>query len=87
MKPRESNLDRLPQGMQSRPPSPYFTRRSFQDQPAQLNLGDSFKIPGESKPPFVVRHVSLKLFFTVLWNGEGVNEGGIKEGWTMKTNG
>ncbi|XP_065735361.1 spermatogenesis associated 6-like protein isoform X2 [Phocoena phocoena] len=57
MKPRESNLDRLPQGMQSRPPSPYFTRRSFQDQPAQLNLGDSFKIPGESKPPFVVRHV------------------------------
>ncbi|XP_026961605.1 spermatogenesis associated 6-like protein isoform X5 [Sagmatias obliquidens] len=57
MKPRESNLDRLPQGMQSRPPSPYFTRRFFQDQPAQLNLGDSFKIPGESKPPFVVRHV------------------------------
>ncbi|XP_073662256.1 spermatogenesis associated 6-like protein isoform X2 [Tursiops truncatus] len=54
MKPRESNLDRLPQGMQSRPPSPYFTRRFFQDQPAQLNLGDSFKIPGESKPPFVV---------------------------------
>nr|XP_058927883.1 spermatogenesis associated 6-like protein isoform X4 [Kogia breviceps] len=57
MKPRESNLDRLPQGMQSRPPSPYFTRRFFQDQPAQLNLGDSFKLPGESKPPFVVRHV------------------------------
>ncbi|XP_007452982.1 PREDICTED: spermatogenesis associated 6-like protein [Lipotes vexillifer] len=57
MKPRESNLDRLPQGMQSRPPSPYFTRHFFQDQLAQLNLGDSFKIPGESKPPFVVRHV------------------------------
>ncbi|XP_057404923.1 spermatogenesis associated 6-like protein isoform X5 [Balaenoptera acutorostrata] len=57
MKSRESNLDRLPQGMQSRPPSPYFTRRFFQDQSAQLNLGDSFKIPRESKPPFVVRHV------------------------------
>eukprot|EP00070_Physeter_catodon_P005833 XP_007112395.1 spermatogenesis associated 6-like protein isoform X3 [Physeter catodon] len=54
MKPRESNLDRLPQGMQSRPPSPYFTRRFFQDQPAQLNPGDSFKLPGESKPTFVV---------------------------------
>ncbi|MXQ94500.1 hypothetical protein E5288_WYG003878 [Bos mutus] len=32
-------------------------RRFFQDQPAQLNLGYTFKIPGESKPPFVVRHV------------------------------
>ncbi|XP_057580542.1 spermatogenesis associated 6-like protein isoform X2 [Hippopotamus amphibius kiboko] len=57
MKPRESNLDRLPRGTQSRPPSPYFTRRFFQDQPAHLNLGNSFKIPRERKPPFVVRHV------------------------------
>ncbi|XP_061281367.1 spermatogenesis associated 6-like protein isoform X1 [Bos javanicus] len=57
MKPRESNLDRVPPGMQSRPLSPYCTRRFFQDQPAQLNLGYTFKIPGESKPPFVVRHV------------------------------
>lgn len=85
MKPRESNLDRVPPGVQSRPLSPYCTRRFFQDQPAQLNLGYTFKIPGESKPPFVVRHVSLKLFFRVLWNGEGVNEDGIKEGWTMIT--
>ncbi|XP_045020982.1 spermatogenesis associated 6-like protein isoform X2 [Bubalus bubalis] len=54
MKPRESNLDRVPSGMQSRPLSPYCTRRFFQDQPAQLNLGYTFKIPGESKPPFVV---------------------------------
>ncbi|XP_069432586.1 spermatogenesis associated 6-like protein isoform X1 [Ovis canadensis] len=57
MKPRESNLDRVPPGVQSRPLSPYCTRRFFQDQPAQLNLGYTFKIPGESKPPFVVRHV------------------------------
>uniref|UniRef100_A0A4W2EE02 Spermatogenesis-associated protein 6 N-terminal domain-containing protein n=1 Tax=Bos indicus x Bos taurus TaxID=30522 RepID=A0A4W2EE02_BOBOX len=57
MKPREGNLDRVPPGMQSRPLSPYCTRRFFQDQPAQLNLGYTFKIPGESKPPFVVRHV------------------------------
>ncbi|KAB1280458.1 Spermatogenesis associated 6-like protein [Camelus dromedarius] len=69
VKPRESNLDRPVQGMRSWAPSPYSTRRFFQDQPAQLNLGNNFKIPGESKPPFVVRHVSLKLFFRVLWNG------------------
>ncbi|XP_020730769.1 spermatogenesis associated 6-like protein isoform X8 [Odocoileus virginianus] len=57
MKPRESNLDGVAPGMQSRPFSPYCTRRFFQDQPARLNLGYTFKIPGESKPPFVVRHV------------------------------
>ncbi|XP_020919704.1 spermatogenesis associated 6-like protein isoform X6 [Sus scrofa] len=57
MKLRESNLDRLPQGLQSRPSSPYSTRRFFQDQPAHLNLGNNFKIPRESRPPFVVRHV------------------------------
>uniref|UniRef100_A0A8D1HME7 Spermatosis associated 6 like n=1 Tax=Sus scrofa TaxID=9823 RepID=A0A8D1HME7_PIG len=54
MKLRESNLDRLPQGLQSRPSSPYSTRRFFQDQPAHLNLGNNFKIPRESRPPFVV---------------------------------
>ncbi|KAB1280465.1 Spermatogenesis associated 6-like protein [Camelus dromedarius] len=54
VKPRESNLDRPVQGMRSWAPSPYSTRRFFQDQPAQLNLGNNFKIPGESKPPFVV---------------------------------
>ncbi|XP_054943167.1 spermatogenesis associated 6-like protein isoform X4 [Physeter macrocephalus] len=32
-------------------------RNRFLDQPAQLNPGDSFKLPGESKPTFVVRHV------------------------------
>nr|XP_045360922.1 spermatogenesis associated 6-like protein isoform X3 [Camelus bactrianus] len=57
VKPRESNLDRPVQGMRSWAPSPYSTRRFFQDQPAQMNLGNNFKIPGESKPPFVVRHV------------------------------
>ncbi|XP_010966188.2 spermatogenesis associated 6-like protein isoform X2 [Camelus ferus] len=54
VKPRESNLDRPVQGMRSWAPSPYSTRRFFQDQPAQMNLGNNFKIPGESKPPFVV---------------------------------
>ncbi|KAF6127388.1 spermatogenesis associated 6 like [Phyllostomus discolor] len=53
-KPREHNLNKSPQSMQSRVPSPYSTRRFFQDQPAQLNLGNNFKISRESKPPFVV---------------------------------
>ncbi|XP_037349322.1 spermatogenesis associated 6-like protein isoform X2 [Talpa occidentalis] len=53
MKPKESNLDSLPEGMQSWAPSPHSTSRFLQDQPAQLNLRNNFK----SKPPFVVRHV------------------------------
>ncbi|XP_004677694.1 PREDICTED: spermatogenesis associated 6-like protein [Condylura cristata] len=53
MKPKESYLDRLPQGMQSGAPSLHSTSRFLQDQPAQLNLRNNFK----SKPPFVVRHV------------------------------
>ncbi|XP_069330279.1 spermatogenesis associated 6-like protein [Eulemur rufifrons] len=57
MKPKENNTDRLPKGMQSWAPSPCSARRFFQDQPAQLNLGNHFKISGGSKPPFVVRHV------------------------------
>lgn len=84
MKPREINLNRLPQSVQFREPSPYSTKRFFQDQPAQLNLGNNFRIPGESKPPFVVRHVSLKLFIRVLWNGEVVNEFRIQEVWIIK---
>ncbi|XP_058421360.1 spermatogenesis associated 6-like protein [Diceros bicornis minor] len=69
VKPKESNLDRLPQSMQSRAPSPYSTRRFFQDQPAQLNFGNNFKISRQSKPPFVVRHVdSAKPF------GENISE-------------
>ncbi|XP_032146935.1 spermatogenesis associated 6-like protein isoform X4 [Sapajus apella] len=69
MKPKENNLNRLPKGMQARAPSPYSTRRFFQDQPAQLNLGNNFKIFGGSKPPFVVRHVdSAKPF------GENISE-------------
>ncbi|KAF6127387.1 spermatogenesis associated 6 like [Phyllostomus discolor] len=68
-KPREHNLNKSPQSMQSRVPSPYSTRRFFQDQPAQLNLGNNFKISRESKPPFVVRHVdSAKPF------GESISE-------------
>lgn len=86
MKPKESNLNRLPQSMQSRAPSPYSARRSSQDQPAQVNPGNNFRISRESKPPFVVRHVSLKLLFIVLWNDEGVNEGRIKGGWAINTN-
>lgn len=62
VKPRESNLNRLPQCMQSRAPSPYSTRCFFEDQPVQLNLGNNFRISRESKPPFVVRHVSLIIF-------------------------
>ncbi|XP_062937220.1 spermatogenesis associated 6-like protein isoform X2 [Cynocephalus volans] len=57
MKPKENTLDRQPREMLSRSPSPYSTRHFFQDQPAQLNLGNNFKISGGSKPPFVVRHV------------------------------
>uniref|UniRef100_A0A2K6EFX6 Spermatosis associated 6 like n=1 Tax=Propithecus coquereli TaxID=379532 RepID=A0A2K6EFX6_PROCO len=69
MKPKENNLDRLPKGVQSWAPSPCSTRRFFQDQPAQLNLGNHFKISGGSKPPFVVRHVdSAKPF------GENISE-------------
>nr|KAF6487610.1 spermatogenesis associated 6 like [Rousettus aegyptiacus] len=54
MKPKESNLNRRPQSMQSRAPSPYSARRFSQDQPAQMNLGNNFRISRESKPPFVV---------------------------------
>ncbi|XP_054583232.1 spermatogenesis associated 6-like protein isoform X2 [Eptesicus fuscus] len=69
MKPREINLNRLPQSVHFREPSPYSTKRFFQDQPAQLNLGNNFRISGESKPPFVVRHVdSAKPF------GEDISE-------------
>lgn len=77
LKLKESKLNRLPQGMQSQACSPYSTRRFFQDQPAGMNLGNNFKISGESKPPFVVRHVSLRLFLRVLWNSEDVNEWNI----------
>ncbi|PNJ81551.1 SPATA6L isoform 2 [Pongo abelii] len=66
---KENNLNRLPKGMQARAPSPYSTRHFFQDQPAQLNLGNNFKISGGSKPPFVIRHVdSAKPF------GENISE-------------
>ncbi|KAF6328171.1 spermatogenesis associated 6 like [Rhinolophus ferrumequinum] len=69
VKPKENNLNRLPQNMQSRAPSPYSTKHFFQDQPAQLNVGNNFRISRESKPPFVVRHVdSAKPF------GENISE-------------
>uniref|UniRef100_G1L7D7 Spermatogenesis-associated protein 6 N-terminal domain-containing protein n=1 Tax=Ailuropoda melanoleuca TaxID=9646 RepID=G1L7D7_AILME len=68
-KPKESNLNRLPQSMQSRAPSPVSPRRCLHDQPAQLNLGNNIRISGENKPPFVVRHVdSAKPF------GENISE-------------
>ncbi|CAK6433996.1 unnamed protein product [Pipistrellus nathusii] len=70
MKPRETNLKRLPQSVHFRDTFPYSTKCFFQDQPAaQLNLGNNSRIPGESKPPFVVRHVdSAKPF------GEDISE-------------
>uniref|UniRef100_A0A8C0QBN0 Spermatosis associated 6 like n=1 Tax=Canis lupus familiaris TaxID=9615 RepID=A0A8C0QBN0_CANLF len=69
MKPKENNLNRLPQNTQSRAPSPCSTRRIFQDQPAQQNPGNNLRISGGSKPPFVVRHVdSAKPF------GEDISE-------------
>ncbi|XP_035957120.1 spermatogenesis associated 6-like protein isoform X5 [Halichoerus grypus] len=68
-KPKESNLNRLPQSMRSRAPSPVSPGRCFHDQPAQLNLGNNIRISGGSKPPFVVRHVdSAKPF------GENISE-------------
>ncbi|XP_040141652.2 spermatogenesis associated 6-like protein isoform X5 [Ictidomys tridecemlineatus] len=56
-KPKENSPDRQPRGTQPRTPSPYSTRRFFLDKPAQMNLGNNFKISEEGKPPFVVRHV------------------------------
>ncbi|XP_042636620.1 spermatogenesis associated 6-like protein [Orycteropus afer afer] len=68
-KPKGNHLDRMPRGLQSRSPSPFPTRRLFQDQPAPLNFGNSFKTSREIKPPFVVRHVdSAKPF------GETISE-------------
>ncbi|XP_021108438.1 spermatogenesis associated 6-like protein isoform X3 [Heterocephalus glaber] len=69
MKLKDNNLDRLPKGTQSQAPSPYSTRHSYLDQPAELNLGNNFKFSGERRPPFVVRHVdSAKPF------GENISE-------------
>ncbi|XP_044121920.1 spermatogenesis associated 6-like protein isoform X5 [Neovison vison] len=68
-KPKDSNLNRLPQSVQTRAPSPVSARRCFHDQPAQLNLGNNIRLSGGSKPPFVVRHVdSAKPF------GENISE-------------
>ncbi|XP_058997771.1 spermatogenesis associated 6-like protein isoform X5 [Mustela lutreola] len=68
-KPKDTNLNRLPQSMQTRAPSPVSARRCFHDQPAQLNLGNNIRLSGGSKPPFVVRHVdSAKPF------GENISE-------------
>ncbi|XP_077615570.1 spermatogenesis associated 6-like protein isoform X2 [Crocuta crocuta] len=69
MKPKDSNLNRVPQSTQSRAPSPCPSRRFLQDQPAQPSLRNNFRISRESKPPFVVRHVdSAKPF------GENISE-------------
>lgn len=82
MRPKDSKVE----STQSWAPSPCSPRCFVQDQPTPPSLGNNFRISGESKPPFVVRHVSLKLFFRV-WKGEGANEGRIREGQAMKTNG
>ncbi|KAK2505274.1 hypothetical protein MC885_013668, partial [Smutsia gigantea] len=68
MKLKESNLDRLPQGMQSQASPPYSTTRFFQDHPALMNLGNNLKISGESKALFVVRHVDSAKVFVSLEN-------------------
>ncbi|XP_012873865.1 PREDICTED: spermatogenesis associated 6-like protein [Dipodomys ordii] len=56
-KKSKKNHDRLRKGMQSRAPSPYFTRRFLLEQPTQLDFGNHFRFPEDRKPPFVVRHV------------------------------
>ncbi|XP_023364891.1 spermatogenesis associated 6-like protein isoform X2 [Otolemur garnettii] len=69
MKSKENNLNRLPKSMNSRASSPCSPKHFFQEPPAHSNLGNSFKIPTGSKPPFVVRHVdSAKPF------GENIKE-------------
>ncbi|XP_036064659.1 spermatogenesis associated 6-like protein [Onychomys torridus] len=56
-KPKEKSPDRFPKGTQSGATSPSPPRRLHLHQLTQLNLGKSFRLPGERKPPFVVRHV------------------------------
>ncbi|KAM4876391.1 spermatogenesis associated 6-like protein [Thomomys bottae] len=56
-KKSKSRHDRLCKGMQSRAPSPYFTRRLFLDQPTHFDLGNHVRYSEDRKPPFVVRHV------------------------------
>ncbi|XP_040601859.1 spermatogenesis associated 6-like protein isoform X2 [Mesocricetus auratus] len=56
-KPKEKSPDRLPKGTQPRVPTPSSPRCLLMHQPTPLNLGKSFRLPGERKPPFVVRHV------------------------------
>ncbi|KAL6071369.1 hypothetical protein STEG23_006217, partial [Scotinomys teguina] len=56
-KPREKSPDHFPKGTQFRVLSPSSPRRLLLHQPTKLNLGKSFRLPGERKPPFVVRHV------------------------------
>ncbi|XP_051055911.1 spermatogenesis associated 6-like protein isoform X2 [Phodopus roborovskii] len=53
-KPKEKSSDRLSKGTQSRVPTPSSPRHLFLHQPTPLNLGKSFRLPGERKPPFVV---------------------------------
>uniref|UniRef100_A0ABI7X3W0 Spermatogenesis-associated protein 6 N-terminal domain-containing protein n=1 Tax=Felis catus TaxID=9685 RepID=A0ABI7X3W0_FELCA len=50
MRPKDSKVE----STQSWAPSP---RCFVQDQPTPPSLGNNFRISGESKPPFVVRHV------------------------------
>lgn len=62
MKLKDVNPDKPPKGTQSQAPSPRCTRHFSLDQPAESNLGNNFKYPAERRPPFVVRHVSLRYF-------------------------
>ncbi|XP_042768812.1 spermatogenesis associated 6-like protein isoform X3 [Panthera leo] len=53
MRPKDSKVE----STQSWAPSPCSPRCFVQDQPTPPSLGNNFRISGESKPPFVVRHV------------------------------
>ncbi|XP_046957336.1 spermatogenesis associated 6-like protein isoform X1 [Lynx rufus] len=65
MRPKDSKVE----STQSWAPSPCSPRCFVQDQPTPPSLGNNFRISGESKPPFVVRHVDSEKPF-----GDNISE-------------
>uniref|UniRef100_A0A667H4H1 Spermatosis associated 6 like n=1 Tax=Lynx canadensis TaxID=61383 RepID=A0A667H4H1_LYNCA len=65
MRPKDIKVE----STQSWAPSPCSPRCFVQDQPTPPNLGNNFRISGESKPPFVVRHVDSEKPF-----GDNISE-------------
>ncbi|XP_051002266.1 spermatogenesis associated 6-like protein [Acomys russatus] len=57
MNPKAKSPDGHPKGTQCRLHVPSFSGHLLRHQPTQLNLGESFRFHGETRPPFVVRHV------------------------------